>query len=52
VETVMALLDKLGKGIMLMHDFQKHTGEALRRSYLIEIRRPCNTYPDEIRIAQ
>ncbi|UQR63818.1 polysaccharide deacetylase family protein [Bradyrhizobium sp. C-145] len=29
VETVMTRLDKLGKGIILMHDFQKHTGEAL-----------------------
>ncbi|MCS3729489.1 polysaccharide deacetylase family protein [Bradyrhizobium betae] len=29
VETVMTKLDKLGKGIILMHDFQKHTGEAL-----------------------
>jgi peptidoglycan/xylan/chitin deacetylase (PgdA/CDA1 family) len=29
VETVMTRLNKLGKGIILMHDFQKHTGEAL-----------------------
>jgi peptidoglycan/xylan/chitin deacetylase (PgdA/CDA1 family) len=29
VETVMGRLDKLGKGIILMHDFQKHTGEAM-----------------------
>ena len=29
VNTVMTKLDKLGKGIILMHDFQKHTGEAL-----------------------
>jgi peptidoglycan/xylan/chitin deacetylase (PgdA/CDA1 family) len=29
IETVMNRLDKLGKGIILMHDFQKHTGEAL-----------------------
>jgi peptidoglycan/xylan/chitin deacetylase (PgdA/CDA1 family) len=29
VETVMSRLDKLGKGIILMHDFQKHTAEAL-----------------------
>jgi peptidoglycan/xylan/chitin deacetylase (PgdA/CDA1 family) len=29
VETVMTKLDKLGKGIILMHDFQKHTAEAL-----------------------
>ena len=29
VETVMTRLDKLGKGIILMHDFQKNTGEAL-----------------------
>ena len=29
VETVMTKLNKLGKGIILMHDFQKHTGEAL-----------------------
>ena len=25
----MTKVDKLGKGIILMHDFQKHTGEAL-----------------------
>jgi hypothetical protein len=25
----MTRLDKLGKGIILMHDFQKHTGEAM-----------------------
>src|SRR5580698_1023346 len=29
VNTVMTKLDKAGKGIILMHDFQKHTGEAL-----------------------
>jgi peptidoglycan/xylan/chitin deacetylase (PgdA/CDA1 family) len=29
VNTVMTKLDKQGKGIILMHDFQKHTGEAL-----------------------
>jgi peptidoglycan/xylan/chitin deacetylase (PgdA/CDA1 family) len=29
VETVMGKLDKLGKGIILMHDFQKHTADAL-----------------------
>jgi peptidoglycan/xylan/chitin deacetylase (PgdA/CDA1 family) len=29
VDTVMRKLDKLGKGIILMHDFQKHTAEAL-----------------------
>jgi peptidoglycan/xylan/chitin deacetylase (PgdA/CDA1 family) len=29
VQTVMSKLDKLGKGIILMHDFQKHTAEAL-----------------------
>jgi peptidoglycan/xylan/chitin deacetylase (PgdA/CDA1 family) len=29
VQTVMGKLDKLGKGIILMHDFQKHTAEAL-----------------------
>jgi peptidoglycan/xylan/chitin deacetylase (PgdA/CDA1 family) len=29
VDTVMTKLDKQGKGIILMHDFQKHTGEAL-----------------------
>jgi peptidoglycan/xylan/chitin deacetylase (PgdA/CDA1 family) len=29
IETVMKRLDKLGKGIILMHDFQKHTAEAL-----------------------
>jgi hypothetical protein len=26
---VFAKLNKLGKGIILMHDFQKHTAEAL-----------------------
>ena len=29
INTVMTKLDKQGKGIILMHDFQKHTGEAL-----------------------
>jgi peptidoglycan/xylan/chitin deacetylase (PgdA/CDA1 family) len=29
IETVMGKLDKAGKGIILMHDFQKHTAEAL-----------------------
>jgi peptidoglycan/xylan/chitin deacetylase (PgdA/CDA1 family) len=29
INTVMSKLDKLGKGIILMHDFQKHTAEAL-----------------------
>ena len=29
VNTVMTKLDKLGKGIILMHDFQKSTAEAL-----------------------
>ncbi len=29
VNTVMTKLDKNGKGIILMHDFQKHTAEAL-----------------------
>lgn len=29
VDTVMNKLDKVGKGIILMHDFQKHTAEAL-----------------------
>jgi peptidoglycan-N-acetylglucosamine deacetylase len=29
VTTVMTKVDKLGKGIILMHDFQKHTAEAL-----------------------
>ncbi|WJR75262.1 polysaccharide deacetylase family protein [Bradyrhizobium sp. NP1] len=29
IDTVMRKLDKLGKGIILMHDFQKHTAEAL-----------------------
>lgn len=28
-ENVMKRLDQLGKGIILMHDFQKHTAEAL-----------------------
>ena len=29
VDNVMKKVDKLGKGIVLMHDFQKHTAEAL-----------------------
>lgn len=29
IDNVMTKLDKLGKGIILMHDFQKHTAEAL-----------------------
>lgn len=29
IDTVMRKLDKLGKGIILMHDFHKHTAEAL-----------------------
>ena len=29
IDTVMRKVDKMGKGIILMHDFQKHTGEAL-----------------------
>ncbi len=29
IKTVMTKLDKAGKGIILMHDFQKHTAEAL-----------------------
>jgi peptidoglycan/xylan/chitin deacetylase (PgdA/CDA1 family) len=29
INSVMTRLDKLGKGIILMHDFQKHTAEAL-----------------------
>jgi peptidoglycan/xylan/chitin deacetylase (PgdA/CDA1 family) len=29
VNNVMTKLDKLGKGIILMHDFQKHTAEAM-----------------------
>jgi peptidoglycan-N-acetylglucosamine deacetylase len=29
IETVMSRLEKQGKGIILMHDFQKHTAEAL-----------------------
>ena len=29
VQNVMGKLDKLGKGIVLMHDFQKHTADAL-----------------------
>jgi peptidoglycan/xylan/chitin deacetylase (PgdA/CDA1 family) len=29
VQTVMAKLAKTGQGVILMHDFQKHTGEAL-----------------------
>jgi peptidoglycan/xylan/chitin deacetylase (PgdA/CDA1 family) len=29
INAVMTKLDKLGKGIILMHDFQKHTAEAL-----------------------
>ena len=29
IDTVMKKLDKLGKGTILMHDFQKHTAGAL-----------------------
>jgi len=29
IDTVMRKVEKNGKGIILMHDFQKHTGEAL-----------------------
>jgi peptidoglycan-N-acetylglucosamine deacetylase len=29
INTVMTKIDKAGKGIILMHDFQKHTAEAL-----------------------
>jgi peptidoglycan/xylan/chitin deacetylase (PgdA/CDA1 family) len=29
ITTVMTKVDKLGKGIILMHDFQKNTAEAL-----------------------
>src|SRR5436305_2762287 len=29
IDPVMTKVDKLGKGIILMHDFQKHTAEAL-----------------------
>jgi hypothetical protein len=29
INTVMTKLDKQGKGIILMHDLQKHTAEAL-----------------------
>jgi peptidoglycan/xylan/chitin deacetylase (PgdA/CDA1 family) len=29
INTVMTKLDKAGKGIILMHDFQRHTAEAL-----------------------
>jgi len=29
IDNVMRKVDKMGKGIILMHDFQKHTGEAL-----------------------
>src|SRR5260370_42159954 len=29
INSVMKKVDKLGKGIILMHDFQNHTAEAL-----------------------
>ena len=29
INTVMTKVDKLGKGIILMHDFQKYTAEAM-----------------------
>jgi peptidoglycan/xylan/chitin deacetylase (PgdA/CDA1 family) len=29
IDNVMRKVEKMGKGIILMHDFQKHTGEAL-----------------------
>ena len=47
VNTVMTKVDKLGKGIILMHDFQKHTAEAmpalLQRSeeHTSELQSPC-----------
>src|SRR5204863_7267132 len=30
INSVMTKIDKAGKGIILMHDFQKHTAEALQ----------------------
>ena len=29
IDVMMKKLDKMGKGIILMHDFHKHTAEAL-----------------------
>ena len=39
VNTVMTKLDKQGKGIILMHDFQKHTAEAMPSAAPAEGRR-------------
>src|SRR5581483_2758492 len=57
VNTVMTKLEKKGKGIILMHDFQKHTAEAmptlLRRLkaggykvVLMKAKAPMQTLPD------
>jgi peptidoglycan-N-acetylglucosamine deacetylase len=57
VTTVMTKLDKQGKGIILMHDFQKHTAEALPallrrlkeggyRIVLMKAKAPMQTLPE------
>jgi peptidoglycan/xylan/chitin deacetylase (PgdA/CDA1 family) len=57
VNTVMTKLDKRGKGIILMHDFQKHTAEALPtllqrlkaggyKIVLMKAKTPLQTLPD------
>jgi peptidoglycan/xylan/chitin deacetylase (PgdA/CDA1 family) len=57
VNTVMTKVDKLGKGIILMHDFQKHTAEALPtllrrlkaggyKVVLMKAKAPLQTLPD------
>jgi len=57
VTNVMSKLDKQGKGIILMHDFQKHTAEALPtllrrlkaggyKVVLMKAKAPMQTLPD------
>ncbi len=57
VATVMTKLDKQGKGIILMHDFQKHTAEAMPallqrlkaggyRIVLMKAKAPMQTLPE------
>jgi peptidoglycan/xylan/chitin deacetylase (PgdA/CDA1 family) len=57
INTVMTKLDKQGKGIILMHDFQKHTAEAMPallqrlkaggyKIVLMKARAPMRTLPE------
>jgi len=57
VTTVMTKLDKQGKGIILMHDFQKHTAEAMPallqrlkaggyKVVLVKAKAPMQTLPE------